>query len=802
MVAKNQSKTKQPNGHDDNHMSSNQEHENDEDNDEDISCSMDIDDDNEDDDDNDDDSSRSHSSFGSSATDDSGQHDDNDEESAKQWSRPQTAESSPSSFSPSKVVGNIDPPPQKEQQHAIPKQTTTATKTTTCVSEVLTSNQFHNRRRRKGGLSTSKSEVARSREWNNDKNTTNNNNHNNVADHVPTSLTDDDDSGYRKGKRNKGKRKKQPKQQQGVLCNSLDRLALWLDRHCPLLLLHRVCHALFWICFVGWMLVVVVELQQRRQEKHSVSAGGGGGEGGLPPVKQSTFFHDRLIQQHQLSPRQKQQLLLDEQLKNDLKAQGVVHFMSDVAEGLWDVTSSSNKNKNITQMMIKRKKRKEEEIPGCVRDAWQSLNFPTCNDLHEIDVLAIFQQSQEQRKEPYKLAKRQRYRYRFVRNEFAPLVGQPAQATNQTRELLQQQQPNISMLLSNHNYNNATGYLQSPFHQESAMEANNEEESMSEDGTMGEKRLGYLGSGYWKSAWAINPRMVDELVVLKAMKREHDVDLRNLERHRRDALVMERLTFSPNIVDIFGYCGNAVISELLSTSLEDVIDGDEDNNDYYDAEKSSKDIEQASQERANNPKYLAGVTRDTEEGRLHLFLQVIQGLYSIHFTFPTGPIVHADITSAQFLVNSLGIVKMNDFNRCRFMAHKASNSSELCPFIIPTAPGKARSPEEYAEEKLTQQLDVYSTANILYRILTGHEPWSGLTVTELKRTVKAGGQPKIPSYFRRPNSTDELLAQIVERAYAVDPKVRPTAERLLQDLQQIAIARYGNDSKLMGQEMK
>jgi hypothetical protein len=49
------------------------------------------------------------------------------------------------------------------------------------------------------------------------------------------------------------------------------------------------------------------------------------------------------------------------------------------------------------------------------------------------------------------------------------------------------------------------------------------------------------------------------------MKGEHDWDHRNLERHRRDALTMERLTSSPYIISIYGHCGNTVsISNAFS----------------------------------------------------------------------------------------------------------------------------------------------------------------------------------------------------------------------------------------------
>ena len=49
--------------------------------------------------------------------------------------------------------------------------------------------------------------------------------------------------------------------------------------------------------------------------------------------------------------------------------------------------------------------------------------------------------------------------------------------------------------------------------------------------------------------------------VLKVMKSEHQFDNRNFERHRRDALVMERLSSSHHLVSIYGYCANSVLTQ-------------------------------------------------------------------------------------------------------------------------------------------------------------------------------------------------------------------------------------------------
>lgn len=73
------------------------------------------------------------------------------------------------------------------------------------------------------------------------------------------------------------------------------------------------------------------------------------------------------------------------------------------------------------------------------------------------------------------------------------------------------------------------------------------------------KKYRIIGYGYWRDVWIVNDDM--EKVVFKSMRYEHDFTLRNFDRMRRDAAVMDRLTFSENIIDLFGFCGTSSLSE-------------------------------------------------------------------------------------------------------------------------------------------------------------------------------------------------------------------------------------------------
>lgn len=98
--------------------------------------------------------------------------------------------------------------------------------------------------------------------------------------------------------------------------------------------------------------------------------------------------------------------------------------------------------------------------------------------------------------------------------------------------------------------------------------------------------LKFLGQGWFRTTWKYrddnyqsNHKRDDLLsptaVVLKTLRIEREFLDEYFDLHRRDAVAMERLTFSPYVVNIHGYCGQSAVNELAEgivggtiTSLE------------------------------------------------------------------------------------------------------------------------------------------------------------------------------------------------------------------------------------------
>ena len=326
---------------------------------------------------------------------------------------------------------------------------------------------------------------------------------------------------------------------------------------------------------------------------------------------------------------------------------------------------------------------------------------------------------------------------------------------------------------------------------------------------------GFVGNGLWRDVFTCDPH--DEAnytgsapplppAVLKIMKSEHPYNQRNFQRHRRDALVMERLSGSHHLVAIYGYCSNTVLTQAISHTLDDVIYAEENEkvktwspNGGY---KAKPPLE-SWMGRDESGDLLA--TRGTELGRIKLALGVFRGLMDLHEGDGTTktewlPIVHADLQSKQYLVDSqTGQVYLNDFNRCRFIAkndravnstgREGSNSNstlESCPLYIPTAPGSARAPEEYNMSPLSEKLDIYSAGNILYGIITGNRPWDNERGKHVKAGIQKGKRPPVNETIRNAEGTvDAELTRLLDRVYEGDPRKRASAREIVHDLERL-----------------
>ncbi|KAG7348054.1 protein kinase domain containing protein [Nitzschia inconspicua] len=267
--------------------------------------------------------------------------------------------------------------------------------------------------------------------------------------------------------------------------------------------------------------------------------------------------------------------------------------------------------------------------------------------------------------------------------------------------------------------------------------------------------LRFLSRGYWRDVWQLNQEP-NEILVVKTQRYEHDFHERNYDRHRRDAVAMERLTSSPFIMDIYGFCATSGVFEFADGgSLEDAM--------FVSSEDDSS------------------VQPWNAMERLVVSYQVAAALAAVHNYPKNGvpAIAHTDIAPGQYVYSQQAqSFKLQDFNRARFLAWN-NKTNLLCTYEVGNNPGTLRSPEEYAYEPQTEKVDVYSMGNVFYSILTMTYPFNHERSKDVQEKVKNGERPFIPESIR--NSTDPFdraILEAIDMCWVQDPSERATARQV------------------------
>lgn len=265
----------------------------------------------------------------------------------------------------------------------------------------------------------------------------------------------------------------------------------------------------------------------------------------------------------------------------------------------------------------------------------------------------------------------------------------------------------------------------------------------------------FLGEGGYREAYLLQERYDPELVVKVNRFHHNPFEYDRYEFIRMDALVMERLTASPRIVDIYGHCATSVNTEFLPNELDSlIIPGVGDGKHVND----TLDVD---------PQNNFTITQ-----KLDYALQMAESIADLH-GFKDGVIIHDDIQTVQYLFTSDGRLKLNDFNRAEAMLFD-EEVGEYCKYRNGAGGGDYRAPEEYVDGRLNEKIDVFSFGNNIYALITGL--WNfyelGDKIQRKIDKIKAGELPYIDRRYRERNYVQDRLIHVMEKCWKFDPDER------------------------------
>lgn len=129
-------------------------------------------------------------------------------------------------------------------------------------------------------------------------------------------------------------------------------------------------------------------------------------------------------------------------------------------------------------------------------------------------------------------------------------------------------------------------------------------------------------------------------------------------------------------------------------------------------------------------------------------------------------IIHRDIKPSNILVRHDAVVKLTDFGIARVPASEARNSGGMAP-----GTGAYMSPEQVTGGRVDPRSDLYSTAVVLYEMLTGRTPFEGPGRNEIMVRTAQLKEPPPPLSSLVPQAP-VVLDVLLARALAKDPMHR------------------------------
>lgn len=289
----------------------------------------------------------------------------------------------------------------------------------------------------------------------------------------------------------------------------------------------------------------------------------------------------------------------------------------------------------------------------------------------------------------------------------------------------------------------------------------------------------YLGSGAFRDAFFIPASIVQDSesgnvtgAVFKSMllsDEDYDFNLRShIEMSRIDALVMDLLSASPRVTNIYGYCGQGSITEYCPTQVEKVILKRE-----YD-----------------DGKFLPG---EEDEPTTRNDLTVVEKLqFALDFARPLaemhglkeGAFIHVDIKPDQYLRGYDGIVKLIDYNRAEPLLYN-EETGKHCSQNEGGAYTVYRAPEEmkYGQPQ-DDKADVFNYASLIYTVLTGLWVHSGFDESQVRKDLTAGIKPFYDKRWAYKSLGEAAILRVIDEGWNFDPEERPTMFEIIDILEE------------------
>ncbi|GKY94534.1 hypothetical protein MPSEU_000419100 [Mayamaea pseudoterrestris] len=288
----------------------------------------------------------------------------------------------------------------------------------------------------------------------------------------------------------------------------------------------------------------------------------------------------------------------------------------------------------------------------------------------------------------------------------------------------------------------------------------------------------YLAHGYFRDAWLLEPtehsHTHTSTMVLKTLRIERDFNVAIVANINKEALIMERMSASPRIMNIYGHCFTSMLVEHGYEISQRMVQGVE----YKDRGRVTQEELDLEEKDGVKPR-----NNFTVEEKLEIALAMAEGVAELH-GHPEGVILNDDVHPDQWLITPDGLVKFNDFNNAHIMTWNTKNST-YCKYSIWIG-GDYRSPEEMDGDPIDDKSDVWPIGANLFVLLSGLYPYYSIRETKLiERTIANGTRPFLDPRYRERSAIEGGMFDIMQQCFEVDPEKRVDIFSVVHHLRQL-----------------
>lgn len=316
----------------------------------------------------------------------------------------------------------------------------------------------------------------------------------------------------------------------------------------------------------------------------------------------------------------------------------------------------------------------------------------------------------------------------------------------------------------------------------------------------GEFRVKYGFAGASRESWLIESSMCtngghycDGKTILRSLRWREVYDELIYDKQRIDAIVSERLTSSPHVIDIYGFCGASALNE------------------YADGGMFAKTFRHKYSDSGGY----------TDRELLVFARDAALSLAAIHEIDGRGnvtSVVHHDLRAENFLTTN-GTLKVADFNNGQLLRWDFDKNTSCYGFDWSGGCGQSmeqtnrKAPEECLDVEnrtlTTEKVEVYRFGAFLYYLISkGNWTYSCEQLPDgnlgrpapgkVKKLILSGKGPSLPPFVKESNSTDiKAIVHAMRMAHTFDSRKRPSTREIADHLEKATRTKASHSHRLM-----